>query len=219
MSPDLRNAAQTVWDYMRYDQPLEKSDVILCLGSYDIRSADWAAKLWHDGWAPKILFSGDQGAGTSHLQVSEAEWFSERAIELGVSPEAILLEDKSRNTGENFQFSSELLRCENVAHDTIILVTKPYMLRRAYATCMQQWPESTKPRFIPSGIDLTLEAYLAGEVYGEDLAIQAMVGDLQRIREYPAHGFSIHQDIPREVWQAYEKLVAVGYNDRLLKDI
>lgn len=218
MSPALLDAMQIVWDYMRYDQPLEKADVILCLGSYDIRSADWAAKLWHDGWAPTILFSGNQGAGTMHLEMPEAKWFAERAIELGVPRENILLEDRSCNTGENFQFSSELLQREGITHDTIILVTKPYMLRRAYATCMQQWPEDAKPRFISSGIDLTMEAYLAGEAYGEDLAIQAMLGDLQRIREYPKLGFSIAQEIPDDVWDAYEELVAVGYNDRLLKD-
>ena len=28
-----------------------------------------------------------------------------------------------------------------------------------------------------------------------------MVGDLQRIRVYPAEGFQIHQDIPDEVWR------------------
>src|SRR3989338_5454204 len=46
-----------------------------------------------------------------------------------------------------------------------------------------------------------------------------MVGDMQRIKEYPAKGFQIEQGIPNEVWQAYEFLVAQGYNKRLIKDL
>jgi hypothetical protein len=44
-----------------------------------------------------------------------------------------------------------------------------------------------------------------------------MVGDLQRIREYPARGFQISQEIPDDVWEAYEKLVRAGYDKYLLK--
>ena len=43
-----------------------------------------------------------------------------------------------------------------------------------------------------------------------------MVGDLQRIRLYPAKGFQIHQDIPDDVWQAYGELVEMGYDSRLV---
>jgi len=46
--------------------------------------------------------------------------------------------------------------------------------------------------------------------------ISIMVGDLQRIRLYPAKGFQIHQDIPDEVWQAFEALVAAGYDRHLV---
>ena len=44
-----------------------------------------------------------------------------------------------------------------------------------------------------------------------------MAGDLQRIREYPAKGFQIHQDIPDNVWQAFERLVALGFDGHLIK--
>jgi hypothetical protein len=44
-----------------------------------------------------------------------------------------------------------------------------------------------------------------------------MVGDLQRIRNYPDRGFQIHQDIPENVWQAYEALVLAGYDKYLSK--
>lgn len=47
--------------------------------------------------------------------------------------------------------------------------------------------------------------------------IHALAGDLQRIREYPAKGFQIEQDIPDEVWEAYEYLVDLGYTNRLIQ--
>jgi hypothetical protein len=42
-----------------------------------------------------------------------------------------------------------------------------------------------------------------------------MVGDLQRIRIYPSRGFQIEQEIPDDVWQAFEKLVELGYDRHL----
>jgi hypothetical protein len=45
--------------------------------------------------------------------------------------------------------------------------------------------------------------------------INIMVGDLQRIRIYPAKGFQIPQDIPDEVWTAYERLVKWGFTKHL----
>ena len=43
-----------------------------------------------------------------------------------------------------------------------------------------------------------------------------MVGDLQRIREYPARGFQVAQDIPDDVWAAFETLVAAGFDRHLI---
>ena len=46
--------------------------------------------------------------------------------------------------------------------------------------------------------------------------IGIMVGDLQRIKLYPARGFQIAQEIPDEVWQAFEGLVHAGYDKYLI---
>jgi hypothetical protein len=45
-----------------------------------------------------------------------------------------------------------------------------------------------------------------------------MIGDLQRIQLYPAKGFQIYQEIPAEVWAAYEQLVALGFDKHLVKE-
>jgi hypothetical protein len=51
----------------------------------------------------------------------------------------------------------------------------------------------------------------------KDLVINIMVGDLQRIRIYPSRGFQIEQKIPDDVWQAFERLVELGYDRHLAK--
>ena len=44
-----------------------------------------------------------------------------------------------------------------------------------------------------------------------------MVGDLQRIDVYGKNGFQIAQEIPDNVWKAYNKLVDLGYTEQLIK--
>jgi hypothetical protein len=44
-----------------------------------------------------------------------------------------------------------------------------------------------------------------------------MVGDLQRIRVYPEKGYQIPQEIPDEVWTAYEELIAAGFDQHLVE--
>jgi len=44
-----------------------------------------------------------------------------------------------------------------------------------------------------------------------------MIGDLQRIKVYPQKGFQIFQEIPDDVWTAYEQLLALGYTKHLIK--
>jgi len=45
-----------------------------------------------------------------------------------------------------------------------------------------------------------------------------MVGDLQRIMEYPKKGYAIKQRVPKNISQAFKKLVGSGYNKHLIKE-
>ncbi len=211
--------AQVIWDYMRYEQPLEKADVIIGLGSTDVRTADWCAKLYHDGYASRILFSGARGRITRDVFTeNEADVYEQRALELHVPAAAILKDTKAVNTGENIQNSAAILADIGATPQRIIIVTTPYMLRRAYATFAKQWPAASKPEIMCSAIDATFDEYCSVPEYTQEYVINVMVGDLQRIREYPKLGFQIEQDIPQEVWAAYEELVRRGYTKDLIGD-
>jgi len=130
----------------------------------------------------------------------------------GVPSEAILIENKSTNTGENILFTRQLLQEKNVESESFILVQKPYMERRSLATFKKQWPEK---KLLVTSPQLSFEEYCNDEIPVERV-INIMVGDLQRIKLYPAMGFQVYQDIPADIWLAYEKLVALGFNKHLV---
>ena len=109
--------------------------------------------------------------------------------------------------------TTEMLAERGIEPERIILVQKPYMERRAYATFKKVWPE---PKLIVTSPEISFEDYPTPELPLE-LVINIMVGDLQRIRLYPALGFQIEQEIPEEVWEAGQKLIALGYNRHLVK--
>lgn len=207
--------AQIVWDYMRYEQQPEEADVIIGLGCHDIGVARHAAALYREGYAPWVVFCGATGRLTSGNISNEADWYAEEAISLGVPVANILRERRSTNTGENIVYAYGLLHEKNIPVGKAIVVHKPYMLRRDYATIMKQWPRQPRPKFIFSAEQATMTEYVEKlESFPE--MVNIMIGDLQRIREYPKLGFQIEQDIPNDVWTAYEKLVRRGYTKHLL---
>jgi uncharacterized SAM-binding protein YcdF (DUF218 family) len=213
---DVDELAKRIWNYMLMGQKLEKADAIFVLGSSDLRIAEYAAQLYLDGWAPLIIFSGSSGAITSTRDwgMTEAEKFASIALEMGVPEEKILLEKESTNTGENVQFTKRLFENKGINPKKLILVQKPYMERRTYATFMKQWPGMD---FIVTSPAISYEEY-PNEKITKEYLINMLTGDLQRIKKYPAMGFHIEQEIPEEVWEAYEQLVAMGYTKRLIKE-
>lgn len=106
--------AKKLWNYHHLNHALEKADVIVAFGSYDIRVAERAVELFLAGWAPVLLFSGGRGRLTPKAWDTEADEFARRAVELGVSQEKILIENESSNSGENILFTKQLLASHNI---------------------------------------------------------------------------------------------------------
>jgi uncharacterized SAM-binding protein YcdF (DUF218 family) len=212
----IRALANKLWNYHQLNHELTQADAILVLCSHDTAVAVRSAELFLAGWAPLLIFSGGFGAITRHLwHEPEADQFAAIAIERGVPRDRILIENRSTNTGENVLHTRQLLGDKGIDPQKFMLVQKPYMERRSYATFKRQWPEKevivTSPR-------VSFDEYLNGysnTALSTDDVIAIMVGDLQRIRVYPSRGFQIAQDIPDDVWAAFEELVQAGY-DRYL---
>ncbi len=208
MDVKIQQAAQIVWDYHRLGHTLEPADLIFVLGSHDLRVAEHAADLFHQGLAPRVVLSGGFGVRqASAWGRSEAEMFAEVMQRRGVSKSALLLEDRSTNTGENVRFTRELLAARGLIVQSVIAVQKPYMERRTFATIRKQWPEVALRVSSPP---LDFNAYGDSTIPVQEI-IEFMVGDLQRIMEYPKRGFMIPQAVPVAVLNAYEFLVTNGF--------
>jgi uncharacterized SAM-binding protein YcdF (DUF218 family) len=202
-----------LWDYHHVNHTLERSDCILVLGSHDTRVAERGAELYLQGWAPILIFSGGLGRLTGDMWTdTEADKFAAIAERMGVPPNAILIENRSTNTGENILFTQQLLNKKGLDIKTFIVVQKPYMERRALATFQKHWP---KKKLIVTSPQISFEDYPNEEIPLEHV-INIMVGDMQRIKIYPAKGFQTFQEIPGDVWNAYEQLVELGYDKHLV---
>ena len=213
LSPEIRAAAGVVWDYHRLGHALEPADLIFVLGSHDLRVAGHAADLFHRGLAPLVILSGGLGRLTAGTWVrSEAEMFAGVLRARGVPDSAVLLEDRSTNTGENIRFTRQLLAARRLEVRSLIAVQKPYMERRAFATLRHQWPEVVVRVSSPP---LDFYNYASAGIPIAEV-IHIMVGDLQRILEYPRLGFMIPQEVPAGVRRAYDFLVAAGFTHHLL---
>ena len=195
------------------NQPLRKSDVVIAMGSHDLRVASYAAQLVLEGWAPLLICSGGFGRLTSNIwQESEAARFTSAAVEKGLSRKKILQEDRSTNTGENLLFSKALCKKHGIPTRTVILIHKPYMERRVWAAVRKIWPE---PQTAVSSPPISFETYPTEDIPLNQV-IHIMVGDFQRILVYPEKGFAVPQPMPDEVMDAFDLLVLNGFTQHLI---
>lgn len=207
---DVLRAAETLWRYHSVLDPVAASDAIIGLGSYDLRVAERCADLFLAGYAPRLIFTGASGHWTrGRFDRSEAATFAERALACGVPQDAIALDEEATNIGENIRHSAHLLP----GASRVILVTKPQTARRCHATVRKQWPE------VEAIVTAPLHSFHDQPIedHGLDDLIDEMVGDIDRIRAYPESGYQIPQEIPEEVAEAFELLVARGFTRHLPK--
>src|SRR5262245_28451357 len=122
MDDGVHTLAEKIWQYHQMKHRLERADAILVLCSHDKKVAETGAQLFLEGWAPLLIFSGGLGSITREMwKTPEADQFAEIAISLGVPQEAILIENRSTNTGENILFTKQLLAEKQVDPKRFIL--------------------------------------------------------------------------------------------------
>jgi len=214
MTSRTDDLAGILWDYMLLRHEVSPADVILVLGSNDVRVGEHGARLFLRGLAPLMVCSGNVGRLTAgRFEKSEAETFADAAVRLGVPRSAILIEDASTNTGENIDRSRALLASRGIHPSRLILVQKPYMERRAWATFKRRWSE---PDLMVTSPPIPYDEYPTPGI-PRDLVINILVGDVQRMRVYAERGFQVPQPVPDEVWAAWEELVARGYTGHLVR--
>jgi uncharacterized SAM-binding protein YcdF (DUF218 family) len=205
--------AQILWDYHQLHHEPRNTDIAIGLGSHDIGVAEHTADLYHQGRFPLIVFTGANAPTTVEVfPRGEAVHYADRAEQLGVPDEAIIIEPNARNTGENFTLTRQLLDGEGIHPGSATIITRPYQQRRAYATCNKLWPDldvvcSSRPQSLPD--------YIAS-IGDEDKVLNMLVGDTQRIWVHADQGFAAPQEVPAVVLDAYGRLVGARYTHRLI---
>jgi uncharacterized SAM-binding protein YcdF (DUF218 family) len=116
--------------YLSPQDPLAKSDAIVAISGGDTQArTDMAVTLYKEGWAPRIIFSG---AAADPSSPSNADVMRNLAVKAGVSPNAILVDERSVDTSQNAADVKAILQKDG--DESIILVTSPYHQRRASIT-------------------------------------------------------------------------------------
>ena len=218
ISEEALSLARVIWNYHQLRHEPIPADVIVALGTNDLRVADFAADLYLRGFGSTLVCSG----GVAHQddllatrwEKPEAEMYADAAERRGVPRERILLERRACNTAENIRFTRELLGERGIRPRNIVLAVKPFMQRRVWATMAVEWPEM--PATLASR-DMTLDQYFTSELAPEKI-VNIMMGDLQRIWVYARRGWSAPQRIPSEVREAYDGLVALGFTKHLIAE-
>ncbi|MFE9887519.1 YdcF family protein [Streptomyces scopuliridis] len=208
--------ARRLWEFHRMRHEPRPCSVAVGLGSHDLGVADTSVELYRSGMMPLIVFTGATSRTTRELMPrGEAVHYRERALALGVPDHAILVEPHARNTGENIRFSRALLEEAGIDVSSVLLISKPYEERRAYATARKLWPGVD---IVSASIPMTFKTY-TDSIGDPHRVIDMLVGALQRLLIYPAHGFMIRQPVPADVTAAYERLCRQGFTSRLVKEV
>ena len=118
---------------LKITDPPHKADAIVVFaggvgesgqaGQGYLERVEYAVELYKAGFAKNIIFS----SGYTYI-FEEPSVMKALAVSLGVPAEAIILEDRAKNTYENVKFSEKIL--EDNKWNAVLLVSSPYHMRR-----------------------------------------------------------------------------------------
>jgi hypothetical protein len=219
-------------------------DLIAVFGNQVLATIAMACVLFAEGLAGRVLFSGGVGHSTpllfdnirrsaryGHLvrsgaiiaSMAEADMMATVAtVDGSMPPSAILIENRSTNTGENARFSWDLLGAQLPGVRSILLMQDPLMQRRTVLTMAQA------TRFLPHPPLLLSHAVFVPQVSGEDFVtprsasepspweparfLSMVLGEVERLRNDErgygpkGRGFIPAEQVPADVLASYDIL-------------
>ncbi len=191
------------WLAVRDPWPAEPVDIVIGFGHFDLAIPRDCAEFVRTGRARHLIFTGGIGAGTADLGQPEADAFAAEVAK--TDPElarAAIVENRSTNTGDNIRFTSDLLTRRQPpltfgdGLQSALLVATPCRQRRVWLTWQKLVPQVRAWNAPPATPFAALEALYASK--REDLRRQ-LVGEVERIRDYPARGWIADSTIPSEI--------------------
>ena len=212
--------AKVLYDYLNLDMAISKADVIIGFGCMDKTIPKKCAELYKEGYGKLLVFSGKVGKGTKGvLNISEAKRFQMIATEEGVSSNSIMLETKATNTYENYRFTRQLLDDNNVLYNSVIVVQKPYVMRRCKAIADK---EMTDKKVYVTSCDLDFDSFVKVQEKEETMTfddiVNELVGEISIILTAPKYGIQSEQIMDDDINAAYQYLIDNGYTKYLVSD-
>jgi uncharacterized SAM-binding protein YcdF (DUF218 family) len=154
-----------VWAQGQRDE-VRPADAIVVMGAaqYDGRPSpvfaarlDQGVALFLAGNAPRLVLTGGKAAGDRTTEAAVGRAF---AIERGVPPEAIIVEDRSRTTLESVRAVAALLKADG-ATTALFVSDRPHMLRvlrMAADAGVTAWGSPTRTSPIESDLGARVDA-------------------------------------------------------------
>ncbi len=144
-----------ITEFIFMDDAPQKSDVIFIPGTSQSAVTEKAAELYCAGYAKYVLPAGLYSGKRGRFAVEKIDKPRYRGefptdfayckfilTENGVPEEAILREERSTNTGENAEFSAQVLRELGIRVERALLCCQAFPARRAFMSYARYFPDT-----------------------------------------------------------------------------
>lgn len=181
-----------------HNDPLYEADCIVLLEGDGYARIEHAARLYQNGYAPRVVFSGgvdNLGYGSFSYSLCKP-----RMIEAGIPENVIIPELRSQHTAEQAHYVIEMAR--DSGWQRLILVATPHHQCRAYLTFLK----AAGCDFVIMNSSAPVERWFYNEGWGSrfDLLEQ----EDKRIAVYSAKGdlVSVSEALQYQVWKEQQLL-------------
>lgn len=163
-------------------EPLERSDAIICLEGDGYHRIDHAVKLFQDGWAPLIVYSGGVDRPPFSLPRKQAQLAFKRS---GIGADRLIFEDRSEHT--QAQAVAVLALAKQRGWRRLIVVASHFHQLRAYLTFLQEmWRAEVNVKIINSpAVNLYWYEKCPGP---EQNRTELFQSELEKISQYASKG-------------------------------
>lgn len=140
---ELLSVLKAASDYLGEEDVPQAADAIFVFGSKSLSRIETAVSLWKRGLAPVIFVSG--GAPVyEEREKPEAIVYKEWAVAHGVPETAIAIHPTAITVVDNVRGGLNEMDKLGIKHDTLVLVTTWFAMRRSWAVMRKHTSESTK---------------------------------------------------------------------------
>lgn len=186
----------------------EKADAIFVFGSRTLPDV-WirAAELYHLGFARFVVTTGYVGPkAKAYGGSAEGDFLASKLIDLGVPHDALIIENKSSNTYENVMFGMRAMLEKGLHNPKLILLAKPFHMRRCLATFAKQFPLVQCLSCPPLLNYLEMFQNMPDSYSSLDQFKERMIGELVRLEMYgKPDGTIATQKMPDDIKRILER--------------